>query len=98
MQDAKTRGARVVEINPAGEAFEGAATRKMAPALVLDPTEEMIVMQEEIFGPVLPVRDVQSLDEAIAYVNDRPRPLALYLFTTTATTTERVLTRPSRAA
>jgi len=92
VQDAKTRGARVVEINPAAEAFEGTATRKMAPALVLDPTDEMMVMQEEIFGPVLPVVTYQSLDEAIAYVNDRPRPLALYLFSNDRDTIDRVLT------
>jgi len=92
VQDAKTRGARVVEINPAAETFEGTATRKMAPALVLDPTDEMLVMQEEIFGPVLPVVTYQSLDEAIAYVNDRPRPLALYLFSNDRDTIDRVLT------
>jgi len=92
VQDAKTRGARVVEINPAAEAFDGTATRKMAPALVLDPTDEMMVMQEEIFGPVLPVVTYQSLDEAIGYVNDRPRPLALYLFSNDRDTIDRVLT------
>jgi coniferyl-aldehyde dehydrogenase len=92
VQDAKTRGARVVEINPAAEGFEGTATRKMAPALVLDPTDEMMVMQEEIFGPVLPIMTYQSLDEAIAYVNDHPRPLALYLFSNDRDTIDRVLT------
>ncbi|HEX8793578.1 MAG TPA: coniferyl aldehyde dehydrogenase [Polyangiaceae bacterium] len=93
VQDAKTRGARVVEVNPAGESFEGGgATRKLAPSLVLDPTDEMLVMQEEIFGPVLPVITYQSLDEAIAYVNDHPRPLALYLFSNERDTIERVLT------
>ncbi len=90
VQDAKTRGARVVEINPTAESFEG--TRKMAPALVLDPTDEMMVMQEEIFGPVLPVVTYQSLDEAIAYVNDHPRPLALYLFSNDREAIEHVLT------
>jgi coniferyl-aldehyde dehydrogenase len=89
VQDAKTRGARVVEINPAAESFE--KTRKMAPALVLDPTDEMMVMQEEIFGPVLPVVTYQSLEEAIGYVNDHPRPLALYLFSNERDTIERVL-------
>ena len=92
LQDAKTRGARVVEINPAAESFEGSATRKMAPALVLDATDEMMVMQEEIFGPVLPVVTYQSLDEAIAYVNDHERPLALYLFSNDRETIDRVLT------
>lgn len=79
LKDARDRGAHVVEINPAQEKLEP-ATRKMAPHLVLHPKEEMIIMQEEIFGPILPVRTYETLDEAIAYVNDHPRPLALYLF------------------
>jgi coniferyl-aldehyde dehydrogenase len=90
VQDAKTRGARVVELNPSGEALESAA-RKIAPTLVLDPTDEMLVMQEEIFGPILPVATYQTLDEAIAYVNDHPRPLALYLFSHDKAATDRVL-------
>jgi coniferyl-aldehyde dehydrogenase len=76
VEDAKARGARIVEVNPAGESFEG--TRKMAPALVLGGTGEMLLDREEIFGPILPIATYESLDEAIAYVNDRPRPLALY--------------------
>jgi acyl-CoA reductase-like NAD-dependent aldehyde dehydrogenase len=77
LDDARARGAQVVELNPAGEPLEGAG-HKLAPTLVLDPTDEMAVMQEEIFGPILPVRTYRGLDEAIAYVNDHPRPLALY--------------------
>jgi acyl-CoA reductase-like NAD-dependent aldehyde dehydrogenase len=93
VEDAKTRGARVVELNPAGEKTEGAsAAHKLVPTLVLDPKDEMNVMQEEIFGPVLPILTYQNLDEAIAYVNDHPRPLALYVFTNDKETTERVLT------
>jgi acyl-CoA reductase-like NAD-dependent aldehyde dehydrogenase len=92
LRDAKTRGARVVELNPAGEALDAAGgSRKVPPTLVLDPTEEMIVMQEEIFGPILPVRTYQKLDDAIAYVNDRPRPLALYFFSHDKGATDRVL-------
>jgi len=96
LQDAKTRGARVVELNPAGEPLDaagggGPAARKMAPCLVLDPTEEMMVLQEEIFGPILPVMTYQNLDEAIAYVNDHPRPLALYYFGHDKAGIERVL-------
>jgi acyl-CoA reductase-like NAD-dependent aldehyde dehydrogenase len=91
VQDAKTRGARVVELNPANETIDPAASRKLVPTLVLDPTDEMLVMQEEIFGPVLPVKTYQTLDEAIAYVNDHPRPLALYLFSHDRAATDRVL-------
>jgi acyl-CoA reductase-like NAD-dependent aldehyde dehydrogenase len=89
VDDAKTRGANVIEVNPAGESLDG--TRKLAPVLVLDPTEEMLVMQEEIFGPILPIRTYEKLDDAIAYVNDHPRPLALYYFGHSQATTDRVL-------
>ncbi len=90
VDDAKTRGAKVVELNPAGETLDP-STRKMAPTLVLDPTDEMLCMQEEIFGPVMPVRTYEKLDEAIAYVNEHPRPLALYCFSNDGGTVDRVL-------
>ena len=79
LDDAAEQGAQVVTINPAGESF-AAATGKMPPALVLQPSERMTVMQEEIFGPVLPVLTYRDLGEAINYVNDHERPLALYYF------------------
>jgi coniferyl-aldehyde dehydrogenase len=92
VEDAKTRGARVVELNPAGEKLDAASgKRKLAPTLVLDPNDEMMVMQEEIFGPVLPIVTYQSLDEAIDYVNEHPRPLALYFFSHDKQATDRVL-------
>jgi acyl-CoA reductase-like NAD-dependent aldehyde dehydrogenase len=52
----------------------------MAPAIVLDAPADTRLMTEEIFGPILPVVGYDTLDEAIAYVNARPRPLALYVF------------------
>ena len=79
IEDAKTRGASIVEINPAKETLDP-ESRKMLPTLVLDATDEMTVMQDEIFGPILPVKTYQSLGEAIDYVNEHPRPLALYYF------------------
>jgi len=92
VEDAKPRGARVVELNPAGEKLDAASgKRKLAPTLVLDPNDEMMVMQEEIFGPVLPIVTYQSLDEAIDYVNEHPRPLALYFFSHDKQATDRVL-------
>ncbi len=47
---------------------------------MIDPADDLAVMREEIFGPVLPIRSYRALDEAIDYVNRRPRPLALYYF------------------
>src|SRR6202012_1370286 len=65
VDDARAKGAEVVEINPAGEDFSQQEHCKIPPTLILNPTDEMKVMQEEIFGPVLPVMTYSSLDEAI---------------------------------
>jgi coniferyl-aldehyde dehydrogenase len=79
IDDAVAKGARKVELNPARETLAPAG-RKIAPTLLLDVKDEMNVMQEEIFGPVLPLVTYRTLDEAIGYVNAHPRPLALYYF------------------
>ncbi|MGC1711942.1 MAG: coniferyl aldehyde dehydrogenase [Methyloceanibacter sp.] len=80
VEDAKAKGARVIEI---GTRHQGVShSRMFPPVLLIGVTDEMAVMQEEIFGPILPVVTYDSLDEAIAYVNARPRPLALYFFGT----------------
>ncbi len=80
LDDAKAKGADVIEINPANENFSQQPHRKMAPVLILNPTEDMTVMQDEIFGPILPVKSYQQIDEAIDYVNAHDRPLSLYYF------------------
>lgn len=90
LEDAKAKGAELVVLNPANEVFP-ADGGKMAPVLVRRPTEQMAVMQEEIFGPVLPIVEVDSLDEALRYVADHPRPLALYYFDTDATRIDQVI-------
>ena len=78
LDDAAARGASVLPISPVNESLDG--TGKMAPTLVANVTDDMRVMQEEIFGPILPLVPYDNLDEAIRYVNARPRPLALYYF------------------
>jgi len=78
--DARSKGARIVEINPANEDFRQQEHHRIPPTLIIDPTEEMTVMQEEIFGPVLPVKPYGNVSEAIRYINDHPRPLGLYYF------------------
>jgi acyl-CoA reductase-like NAD-dependent aldehyde dehydrogenase len=90
--EAKSRGAKVVEINPAKEAL-GPEKRKMAPTLVVDPPEDLALMQDEIFGPILPIKTYDTLDGAIDYVNDRARPLALYFLGYDEVETERVLAK-----
>ena len=78
LDDAIAKGATVTECNPASEVLSG--TRKILPAVVTQVTPDMQIAQEEIFGPILPVFTYKSLNEAIAYVNGQPRPLALYYF------------------
>jgi coniferyl-aldehyde dehydrogenase len=90
LADARARGARVVEVNPAAEALVPSA-RKLAPALILGAGDETAVMREEIFGPLLPVVAYDSLDDAIGYVNRHERPLALYWFGDNAARRDRVL-------
>jgi coniferyl-aldehyde dehydrogenase len=90
VDDAKARGATIVELNPAVETL-GPGTRKIPPTLILGVTDDMLCMQEEIFGPILPVRTYEQLDQAIAYVNDHPRPLALYYFGHDSGSIDRVL-------
>lgn len=90
LADAVARGARAVEINPAGE--DVAAAGKRAPTLLLGVDDAMAVMREEIFGPLLPVIPYRRLEDAIAFVNARPRPLALYVFEHDGDAVDRVIT------
>ena len=79
VEDARAKGARVIEL---GGAVASGTTRTVPPTLVLEPTDAMEVMQEEIFGPVLPILAYDTLQDAIAFINARPRPLSLYWFGT----------------
>ena len=88
LQQAQTQGAQVHSMDPAPGAavapsaatLSGAPSRQMEPTLVLGATSGMQLMQEEIFGPILPVITYERLDDAIAHINAGPRPLALYWF------------------
>jgi len=79
LDDARNKGATIIECNHADEDMHN-GTRKMSIHLVLNATDDMLVMQEELFGPILPVLPIESLDDALDYINDRPSPLALYYF------------------
>ena len=68
-----------------------ASTLRIQPTVVVDPDPAEPLMTEEIFGPILPVVTVQSVDDAISFVNSRPKPLAAYLFTKTKSIRERVV-------
>ena len=67
------------------------ASLRIQPTVVIDPDLDEPLMRDEIFGPILPVVTVQSEDEAIAFVNARPKPLAVYLFTKSKAIRERVI-------
>jgi acyl-CoA reductase-like NAD-dependent aldehyde dehydrogenase len=89
VEEAQARGVEVVFVGAAAE--EG--SRRMQPAILLDPPDDLRVMRDEIFGPLLPVVSYTDVEDAIAYVNDHPRPLALYLFTKSERVSDAVLTR-----
>ena len=91
VDDARAKGAEIVEINPGGEDLRQQPHRRMAPTLILNPTDDMKIMQEEIFGPLLPVKGYQKIDEAIDYINAHDRPLGLYYFGTDTAERDRVL-------
>ncbi|MEM9212506.1 MAG: coniferyl aldehyde dehydrogenase [Pseudomonadota bacterium] len=91
VEDARSKGADIIQIDPKGKAQ---SNKRAYPATVLlNVTDDMAVTQEEIFGPLLPVLTYDSFDDAISYVVDRPRPLALYFFGKTASERDRVLTQ-----
>jgi len=80
LNDAQTKGARLVTVNPSVELSATDDSRQMLPVLVLNTQPQMLLMQEEIFGPVLPVLPYDTLGQAIADINAQPRPLAIYWF------------------
>lgn len=93
VEDARDKGAEVIEVNPGKEDFSGTNARKMPLTILRNVTDDMQAMQEEIFGPVLPVKTYRDVGEAIDYVNERDRPLGLYYFGTDAGEREQVLSR-----
>jgi coniferyl-aldehyde dehydrogenase len=94
VSEAQSQGARVVTLGQGGDAGNTASlNRQMAPSLVFDAPADSRLMSEEIFGPVLPVLSFETPDDAVAYINERPRPLALYWFGSNTAARDRVLQR-----
>lgn len=91
IEDARQKGAQIIEVNPASENMEGSG--KLAPTLVLGATSDMGLMQEEIFGPILPIFACPDLEVALKRVAAAPRPLALYYFDSDPARIESVLQR-----
>ena len=81
LAEAEERGVKTIAINPAGEDFsQQQGTHKIPPTLIPEPPEDLKVLQEEIFGPLLPIRTYTEFSETIDYINSKPRPLAAYYF------------------
>ena len=93
LEDAKAKGAELIEVNPGDEDFKASNGNKMPLTIIRNVNDDMKVMQEEIFGPILPVMTYAGIDEAIDYVNAHDRPLGLYYFGTDKAEEQRVLNR-----
>lgn len=87
LDDATQRGLTTVTLAGSSDP----AQRLLPPTVVLEPGDDARIMQDEIFGPLLPVKSYRTLDEAIAYINGRDRPLALYPFSHDRATVETIL-------
>jgi coniferyl-aldehyde dehydrogenase len=94
LAEAEERGVKTIAINPANEDFSAQqGTRKIPPTLIAEPADDMKVMQEELFGPLLAIKTYKEFDETINFVNANPRPLAAYYFGEDQAEEEAVLTR-----
>jgi coniferyl-aldehyde dehydrogenase len=93
LEDAQARGCDVRPLEEARAADR--ATRQLPISLVIDPPEDVALMQEEIFGPILPIKAYDALEEAIDHVNADERPLALYVFAKEDAVADAVLRRTS---
>ena len=91
IEDARSRGCDVRPLEEGGEIDPN--TRQLPMSLVLDPPDDIALMQEEIFGPILPVKAYDAIDEAVGYVNAGERPLALYVFSKDEPVADDVLRR-----
>lgn len=81
ISEARENDGEIWEINPSNENFRNQnGSHKIPPTLIINPNDDWKVMQEEIFGPVIPIKSYKHIDDVVEYINARPRPLALYYF------------------
>jgi len=80
LNDANERSIKTVTINPANDDFTDNPTQKIPPTLIINPDDDALCMQDEIFGPLLPIKSYKNFEETINYINEKPRPLAAYYF------------------
>ena len=95
VEDARNKGAEIIELNPANEDFSQQEHHKIPPTLILNPTEDMDVMKEEIFGPLMPIKTYKNFDEVIKYINLKPKALALYYFGNNNNEIEKIINNTS---
>lgn len=93
LEDARARGCDVRALEDVGD--PDPATRQLPISLVIDPPEDLGLMQEEIFGPILPVLEIDSVDAVVDWVNERPDPLGLFVFSEDESVVEQILERTS---
>lgn len=92
LDDARSKGARIINVGMKPEEAQK-RPRTLGPSLVVDANDSMQIMQDEIFGPILPIVPYRDLAEAISHINAHPRPLALYYFGMNKADQKLVLTR-----
>ena len=80
LEDARRRGAQIIEFNPGREEELDRTYYKLMPSMIVDVNDDMLVMKEEIFGPIMPIKTYRKIDDAIRYINNRSKPLSLYYF------------------
>ena len=80
IDEAKEKGARVIELNPANEDWSDRSQHRIPLHLIVDADDDLACMQDEIFGPILNIKSYRKLDDCIQFINKRPRPLAMYYY------------------
>ena len=95
VDDAKEKGAHINQINPSSEDFSQQQFYKIPPTIVTNATDDMKIMNEEIFGPVLPVIEYDELDDALSTINSKDRPLGLYYFGTDKSEESKIMNNTS---
>jgi len=80
LDDARGKGATIISLAPEGERWDERSKHRIPIQLIINPSDDMLVMQEELFGPILCIKSYDQLDNCIAEINSREHPLALYYF------------------
>ena len=91
VKEAKSAGLEVIELNSADEDFNHQSHYRIPPTLIINPTDDLRVMQEEIFGPILPIKTYTDIGESLEYINKHARPLGLYYFDNNKEEREKIL-------